>query len=174
MITKWKKIKEKDFAVGYRKIVKKTFQLPDKTFDDFDIKNEGLAACVLAFTKENKVLLVEQFRPGPEKILLELPGGYVEKNEKPLDAIKREMLEESGYTGDFKFVSTSLSCAYSNRIKYNFVATNCYKINEPQLDTAEFAQTIEMSLDDFKNHIKTCNLTDTDTAYLGLDFLKLL
>jgi ADP-ribose pyrophosphatase len=50
---------------------------------DFYIKKEGPAASVLAITKDKKVILVKQYRPGPSEILLELPGGFVDPNEKP-------------------------------------------------------------------------------------------
>lgn len=52
---------------------------------------------ILALTKENKLILVKQFRPALEKYTLEFPSGSIDKNEKPLDAIKRELYEETGY-----------------------------------------------------------------------------
>ncbi|MCD4705255.1 NUDIX hydrolase [bacterium] len=174
MITVWKKIKEKIFKAGFRTLLKKTFQLPDNRIVDFDIKYEGPAACVLALTEDNKIILTKQFRPGPEKILLELPGGVIEINETPTEAMKRELLEETGYTGDFKFVSTSLDCAYSTMVRHNFVATNCRKIQEQNLDKNEFIQVVKMSLNDFREHLRTGELTDIETGYIGLDYLELL
>ena len=126
----WKKIKEEPFKEGFRKFIKKTFQLPNNEIADFDIKQEGPAVCVLALTKGNDVILAKQFRPGPEKILLEMPGSIIDKNETPEEAIKREFLEETGYTGDFQFVGESLDCAYSTMVRYNFIATNCHKIQK--------------------------------------------
>lgn len=170
----WKKIKEEPFKAGFRKLIKKTFELPNGKIGEFDIKHEGPAACVLALTKNNQVLLVKQYRPGIEKVLYEMPGGIVEKGEKPKNAIKRELLEETGYTGNVKLVGTSFDCAYSTMIRYNFIATNCKKIKEQQLDDKEFAEVIEMPLRKFRKHLQSGELTDVESGYLGLDFLKLL
>lgn len=174
MVTIWKKTKEKSFKTGFRKIIKKTFQLPDNRSIDFDIKHEGPTVCVLALTKNNKIVLVKQFRPGPEKILFEMPGGVVNIGENPKKAIKRELLEETGYTGDFKFVGTSLDCAYSTMIRHNFVALDCHKIQEQKLEENEFIEVIEMSLSDFRKHLRKGELTDIESGYLGLDFLGML
>ncbi|MFA6307122.1 MAG: NUDIX hydrolase [Patescibacteria group bacterium] len=171
MITSWKKIKVEPYRAGFRKLLKKTFQLPDGRIVDFDIKDEGPAVCVLALTKDNKVVLARQFRPGPEKILLEMPGGVVEKGEEPEQAMRRELFEETGYAGELKFVGTSFDCAYSTMVRYNFVATDCRKIQEQKLEANEFADVVEMSLEDFRKHLRTGDLTDVESGYLGLDFL---
>ena len=171
---KWKKLKEEEFKVGYLDIIKRTFQLPDGKTASFDIKKEGPAVCVLALTRENKVVLVKQFRPGPEKEVIELPGGCIDKGESPDCAIKRELLEETGYAGETKFVSTSLDCAYSTMLRYNFVAMNCRKIQEPRFKKIEFGKVVEMPLKDFRNLLRSGELTDVETGYLCLDFLGLL
>ncbi len=174
MITPWQKLKEEPFAAGWRKLVKKTFQMPDGKISDFDIKAENQAVCVLALTTDKQVILAKQFRPGPEKILLEMPGGVIDKNETAEAAIKRELLEETGYTGNFQFVGTSLDCAYSTLIRHNFVATDCHKIQEQKLEANEFIEIVTMSLTDFRKHLQSGELTDIESGYLGLDYLKLL
>ncbi len=170
----WKKIKEESFQAGFRKFLKKTFQLPNGKVQEFDIKHEGPAVCVLALTKNNNVILAKQYRPGMEKFLLEMPGGAVEEGENPEAAIKRELFEETGYTGDIKFVGTSYDCAYSTMLRYNYVATNCGKTGKQKLDELEFAEVVEMPLNDFRNHLRSGELTDVESGYLGLDYLKLL
>jgi len=148
--------------------------MPDGKTADFDIKNEGPVVCVLALTPKNNVVLVKQYRPGPEKVLLELPGGGIESDETPDLAAARELLEETGYAGNLKLVGTSLECAYSTISRHNFVATNCRKIQNQKLDATEFAEVVEMSLPDFRAHLRSGELTDIEVGYLGLDFLGLL
>ena len=148
--------------------------MPDGHLSDFDIKNEGKVVCILAITKDKKIILAKEYRPGPEKILLELPGGLCEKNETPLKAITRELMEETGYYGKIKFIQKNYQCAYSSRIKYCFIATDCQKIKQQQLEKDEFIEVIKMSLKNFRKHLKTGNLTDTDCAIIGLNYLKLL
>ncbi|MDD5031617.1 MAG: NUDIX hydrolase [Patescibacteria group bacterium] len=148
--------------------------MPDNRIVDFDIKQEGPVVCVLALTKNNNIVLAKQFRPGPEKVLLELPGGGVDTGETPEKAARREFLEETGYTGDFQFVGASLGDAYSTLIRYNFVATNCYKKQEQNLEDNEFIEAVEMPLEEFRKHLRSGQLTDITTGYLGLDYLNLL
>ena len=52
----------------------------------------------MAVTPEGRILLVRQYRPAIERFSLELPAGLLEKNEEPADAMKRELLEETGYS----------------------------------------------------------------------------
>ena len=174
MLTPWKKLKQEPIKTGYRKIIRKTFEMPDGKTADFDIKDEGQVVCVLALTPEKNVLLVQQYRPGPEKVLLELPGGGIEAGETPAQAAARELLEETGFAGELKLVGSSFECAYSSIYRHNFVATNCRKIQDQNLDATEFAEVVEMSLPDFRAHLRSGELTDVEVGYLGLDFLKLL
>jgi len=174
MLTPWKKLKQEPIKTGYRKIIRKTFEMPDGKTAVFDIKDESQVVCVLALTPEKNVLLVQQYRPGPEKILLELPGGGIEAGEAPEQAAARELLEETGFAGDLKAVVSSFECAYSSIERFNFVATDCRKIQDQKLDSTEHIEVIEMSLPDFRRHLQSGQLTDVEVGYLGLDFLGLL
>jgi len=54
-------------------------------------------ACVLALTKTQEVLLIRLYRHGVGKIIWEIPGGVIDPGETPLEAGRRELLEETGY-----------------------------------------------------------------------------
>jgi ADP-ribose pyrophosphatase len=174
MSLEWKKDQQSIVRAGHRKILKKTFILPDGSRADYGIIDEGETCCVVAITTKNEVILVGQFRPGPEKYLLELPGGNVETNETPVEAITRELLEETGYQGDIIPINRTYGSAYSNRIRHNFLATGCIKIAEPNPEEREFIRLHLMSLNEFAEHIRSGNLTDVETGYAALDKLGLL
>ena len=54
-------------------------------------------ACVLAFTEDQKILLVRQYRPAIETTTLELPSGIIDPGETPAQAALRELTEETAY-----------------------------------------------------------------------------
>ncbi|HRH32794.1 MAG TPA: NUDIX hydrolase [bacterium] len=174
MIQPWKKIKDEPYKAGYRKMVKRTFEMPNGKLSDFDLISGGNVVCILSLTKENKVILAREFRPAQERLLLELPGGAVDEGEEPEEAAKRELLEETGYIGEFQFIGTSLQSAYNILTRYNFVALNCEKIQEPTNFECEESEPYEMTLEEFRAHLQSGDLTDVTTGYLGLDYLKLL
>jgi ADP-ribose pyrophosphatase len=67
----------------------------------FEIKRSvvrhGGSAVMMAVDEKKRVLLVRQYRLPAEKYLWELPAGRLDAGEKPLQAAKRELIEETGY-----------------------------------------------------------------------------
>lgn len=174
-VQKWEELsREMAFQKYSRKIEKVMFKLPDGKESDFYIKQEGPAAGVLAITKDQKVILVKQFRPGPGEILSELPGGFVDPDENPEVTMERELMEETGYKGKVQLVTTCLDDAYSTMNRYCFVATECERVGEPQTGEHEFIELELVSLEDFRKRLRSGKMTDVEVGYLGLDFLGLL
>ncbi len=170
----WKKLREEPLYAGWMKLVRRVYRRPDGGESSFEVLAEDTVACVLALTPDHQVICARQFRPGVERVVLELPGGHVDAGETPLAAAKRELLEETGYEGETTFVTASFVGAASTRLKHNFVAVNCRRVKAPQDAPREPIEVVLLSLDDFKAHLRTGQLTDVSTGYLGLDFLKLL
>jgi hypothetical protein len=55
------------------------------------------SAVMMAVDDKKRVLLVRQYRLPADKYLWELPAGRLDPGEKPLQAAKRELKEETGY-----------------------------------------------------------------------------
>src|SRR3954454_20681874 len=67
----------------------------------FEIKRSVVrhigSAVMMAVDEKKRIQLVKQYRLPAEKYLWELPAGRLDAGEKPLDAAKRELIEETGY-----------------------------------------------------------------------------
>ncbi|MEI8343541.1 MAG: NUDIX hydrolase [Candidatus Moraniibacteriota bacterium] len=174
-IEKWEEISREEIFSKYgRGIERVDFKLPNGEVSDFYIKKESVFVATLAITKDEKIILVKQFRPGPKEILTELPGGYVDKGETPKQAGERELLEETGYTGDVEFVTSIIGDGYSTMEKNCVVATNCKKISEQKLEENEFTEVVLMSITEFRELLRSGKSSDVEVGYLGLDYLGLL
>lgn len=53
--------------------------------------------CVVAVTPDDRVVLVEQYRRGIDRIVRELPAGNLDPGEDPAVCAARELAEETGY-----------------------------------------------------------------------------
>ncbi len=94
---------------------------------------------VVALTDDGEVVLVEQWRHGTSEVTLEVPGGMVDPGEDLEAAVRRELLEETGYSADrFERIGRvePNPAIQSNRCT-TFVAYGCRKVQDTQFDTTE-------------------------------------
>ena len=169
---KWQELSREVVFENHRKIEKTVFRLPNGQENDFYIKKEGPAVSVVALTKGKKVILTKQFRPGPNKVLLELPGGYIDTDETPEVAIGRELAEETGYKGKLRLIAQCYDDAYSTMQRYCFIATECRKFKELQPKNNEFIEIVFLSITKFINLLRSGKMTDIEVGFLGLDYLR--
>ena len=174
-IQKWKELGRIEAYKKYsRRLEAVDFRMPDGTVTDFIIDARRPAACIVALTPENQVVMVRQFRPGPQEILDELPGGFVNPNEDPKETARREFREETGYDGEFEFIGTCLDDAYSTMERHCFVARNCKKVGEPQNTSTEQTEVVLLPLQEFRKRLRAGRMTDVEVGYMVLDHLNLL
>jgi ADP-ribose pyrophosphatase len=99
----------------------------------FEIKRaivqHGGSAVMLAVDDKKRILLVRQYRLPARDYLWELPAGRLDKGEKPLQAAKRELKEETGYTASkwSKLVSFFPSPGYVSEKMHVFAAEKLTK-----------------------------------------------
>lgn len=62
-----------------------------------EVIEHSAAVAVVAIDSDDNTLLVRQYRQPIAKELLEIPAGGVDGDEKPEEAVRREMQEETGY-----------------------------------------------------------------------------
>jgi len=77
----------------------------------------------------DSIFLVSQYRRAADRTLLEIPAGKMEDGETPLQAAKREMNEEIGYSGTLRpFLKWYLAPGYDTELMHLFVAKNLRRI----------------------------------------------
>jgi 8-oxo-dGTP pyrophosphatase MutT (NUDIX family) len=84
------------FATPWFQVLGKTMRHGEEPY--YSLKLPDYAA-VVALTDEQRVLIVRQYRPAVEHHTLEIPSGLVDAGETPMEAARRELLEETGYEG---------------------------------------------------------------------------
>jgi ADP-ribose pyrophosphatase len=173
-VADWEKLGERTIRDGYRAILGRRYRLPSGLEREFEIKLEGDTAVVLALTAQRRVVLVREFRPGVETYLLELPGGAVDAGEEPLEAARRELLEETGFAGELEPAGSMVDCAYSTRYRHVFTVRDAERIAEPQPEEGEAPEVVVVPFEVFREHLRSGRLSDVGPAYLALDRLRLL
>jgi ADP-ribose pyrophosphatase len=144
--------------------------------DDYYVLEYPSFANALAITNDNKVLMVKQYRHAAEIISLEVPGGVVEEGETPEQAIKRELLEETGYDfHDIELVSTLYpNPSTANNKCYFFLAKGGKKIKEAALDELEELVVEEYTLTELKQLVLDNKIEQAlQTAGLFYAFMRL-
>jgi len=170
----WKKLKEELVYDDWRKVIKKSYQLPDGKTYIYDIIGNNDYVTVVAFTKDRKAILTKQFRPGPELILTSFPEGYIDEGETPQETALRELKEETGFVSDNIRLIQAFRRAYNNEKRYVLMALDCEKKFEPKGDDTEFIETELMSFEEFRAYLRQpseSGFTNTDAAYLAIDLL---
>ena len=111
---------------------------------------------------DDKFIIEKQFRYALGKEIYELPAGKLEADEEPLEAAKRECLEETGYKplemihlGDM-----SPTCGYSTEIIHFYYCSKSVKA-ERHLDSDEFIDIMYMSLEEIEKMIKEDQIVDS-------------
>ena len=132
--------------------------IPDqkRTPSDFYVLDAPEWINIIALTPENEILLVEQYRAGIDEPTLEIPGGMVDSGEEPMEAAKRELLEETGFESEkwSKFGKISANPAIQNNFTHLYLALDCIKTDEQKMDGTEDILLHQLPLNHFLELVK--------------------
>jgi 8-oxo-dGTP pyrophosphatase MutT (NUDIX family) len=94
---------------------------------------------VIAITKNGQFVMERQYRYGANSTNYEIPCGVMEDGETPLEAIKRELLEETGYGGGewSELMTISANPTSMTNMTHCFVAEGVEIVSEQHLDDTE-------------------------------------
>lgn len=133
------------------------------------------AVCVIPVTDEGEVIMIKQFRYPFDRVLLEIPAGKLEPGEDPLDAVKRELEEESGVVAEnVEFMGELYTTvAFTDEKIYTYIATGLtYKEAHPDAD--EFLEVEKIPLKALVEMVMNGEIKDSKTQVAILKAEKLL
>ena len=134
------------------------------------------AVAVVPLLDDGRVIVERQFRYPIDQVITEIPAGKLDSSEEDrLEAAKRELREETGYTaenwqslGDYH-----PAAAYSDEKLTLYLATGLKK-GEQQLDDDEFLFVEAVPLKELVQDVLSGRITDgkTQTAILKTAMIK--
>lgn len=140
-----------------------TVILPDGQQATREVVRHPGAVAVLAL-RDDKMLVVDQFRQPLGRCEVEIPAGKLERGEDPLEAAKRELQEETGYTcGTIrKLQSFYTSPGFADEIIHLYLAEDLTS-GSMTLDEDEFLELSEITLDEAYRLIQEERISDAKT-----------
>lgn len=150
--------------------VKREVEINGEKREHHMVEHPG-GAGVLAII-DDKVVLVRQFRHPIGRQLWEVPAGIIDPGEEPIDAAKRELAEETGYTAQkWTFMGKVLPVpGYSSEWLYLYLAEGLTPGNQ-RLDESEELTVHCLPLDTVLAMLDRGEITDGKTVILLLKYM---
>ena len=145
--------------------------------DPYYVVERPDAAIIFPLTGEGEVVLVRQYRPPLERMELGLPAGLVEEGERPEAAARRELLEETGYSGGEwePLGSLASSPSLKDNWAYLFLARGVEETSPPDPDEHELVETVKASMEELPELIRAGEIVSSSgvaAIMLALERLK--
>jgi ADP-ribose pyrophosphatase len=134
-----------------------------------DVVEHPGSVAFLPETEEGDVILVYQYRHPVGKRILEAPAGTLKKGESPLDCVKRELIEETGYeAGETEYLgAVYLAPGYSSeKIMLYRVKVSGYL--GPRPEPGEDIITVKMPFRELLRRVLAGEVEDAETVILAL------
>lgn len=178
---KWKVLKSKElFSTGLFKLRTDECELPDgRIMPRYFVMDFPDWVNVFPVTQSGEVLLLKQYRHASERMHIEIPGGSTDphRGETVEQAALRELLEETGYDSkNLVKVGTHYPnpAMQSNRM-HSYVALDCEKVSEPDLDPYEDLELYPCSIEQVEKHLTNGDIDHTimvASIHQALNYLK--
>ncbi len=115
-------------------------QLPDGRINpDFYVVEYPDWVNVIAITEDGRFVMEKQYRYGIDRTCYEIPAGTMEPGETPEEAARRELEEETGYTGGewTAIMNASGNASTTNNMTHSFLALGVKHDGKCHLDSTE-------------------------------------
>lgn len=146
-------------------VVKDEILLPNGKRSVREISLHVGAAAIIPILPDGRVVMERQYRYAHQRVMLEIPAGKLDSaDEPPIEAAKRELLEETGAVAG-KITSLGKiapSPALINEIIHLFMAEDL-TFGERKLDDGEFLDVDLIPLDTLYTMVMNGEITDSKT-----------
>lgn len=132
----------------------------------FKGKRDGSAVVIVPVTEDGNTILVIQPRVFTEdSIGVEVPAGYIDGNETPKEAALRELREETGYVPEelIPLASYYQDQGISSALNHAFLAINCKKVCEQELDESEYISYLECKFSEAIELVEEGTINDANS-----------
>ena len=118
---------------------------------------------VIGITPKNEIILIKHFRHGSRDFEIEFPGGCIDEGENPLNAGKRELLEETGYEGNqpVQIANFSPNPSFQTNRCYTVLIENVRQVAEQSLDEGEDIEIFKRPINEIPKMIKDGEITNS-------------
>ena len=139
-------------------------ELPDGAKATREYLDHPGAVGVVPVHPDGRIVLVRQYRYPVGEVTLELPAGKLHKGEDPLECVKRELQEETGYTAArfTTLVDYWPTPAFANEVLHLYVAEGLTP-GPIAPDEDEFIEKVELPLDDILALCRDGRIKDSKT-----------
>ena len=119
----------------------------------------------ILFQVNGKFIFERQYRYAMQEEIIEMPAGKLEEGESPLEAAKRELLEETGYRPlEMIHLGDSYpTVGYSSEVIHLYYCPNAIK-EERHLDSDENIDLIYLSLEEIDKMIADNTIKDSKSV----------
>ena len=151
---------------------RQAFRFPDgNIFEPYYTYSRRDYVVIVASDEDGKYICVKQFRQGIKEVTTEFPAGGIERKdgkqygahdsseEDALVAAKRELKEETGYISDEwrHLITIPSNATIADNLAHIYVARNCRKVSDQELDDMEFLNVEKYSADQIEEMISDGN-----------------
>ncbi|TMT02005.1 NUDIX hydrolase [Apilactobacillus kunkeei] len=149
-------------------VEKQTVELPNGETSTRDVVHHSNAVGILVLTKNNKMLLENQWRAPVAKETIEIPAGKVDSRDHgtALDTVVRELNEETRYKANNikRITGFYSSVGFCDEYMDLYLATDLEPVeDELPRDQGEYLKIKEYSLDEAMSMIESGEIEDAKT-----------
>ena len=158
----WKKISsEVKFKNPWWTYIHDKCKLHDGKDYEYHFVHTAGSAFIIPVKDNGKIILVNQYRYLNNRFSLEFPGGGVKENQTPEYVARKELIEETGFDGDFtKQGFFNPFNGVTDEICHVFIARNLKHSNDEVKDVSEEFEIFDLSPEEIDEKIRTNEIYD--------------